>query len=473
MSERDRERERGGERYREPFSALSISDHDQDNIQGPGHSQYSSYRGYSSSNSSSGHSSVDHPRQRQNDHHNYIDYDDDYNYDPRSHPNRSSQPRHSRDHHDHHDFHDNSLEPPERRCTNSYADGSISGIHSGLHAKLVSLEQQQLAREQRERDRERDREREREYIRRQQQQQQLKEKYMHPSYSSDQTHALKHHHDIPHYHQSHGAGSGHDSLTAHAQKNSSAVQLHHPLYESSDLRKMAMNKARTNSGYISGSNGHGSTGHGNSGYDLPPSTSSLYNFDNSLLPSGSPFYPATSSSSTSSGAFTNPPESELSFSPPTSPRSLRNSSRRPLSINCPAPVRIRSSSDSNDLAYAVAESVLLTPTAGMSPAASFRKGIASSPNSRRSSLCDSPRGSLSSANVTGIVGYGQNNVAGTGGANSDTISNGGGSSGGESSVLDVDRVMSNQFSLDSNDCNINEEYYSNSSGELAAIMKDL
>jgi hypothetical protein len=43
-----------------------------------------------------------------------------------------------------------------------------------------------------------------------------------------------------------------------------------------------------------------------------------------------------------------------------SPKSLRN--RPKLTVSCPPPVRKRSASDSNDLPYEVAESVLLTPT---------------------------------------------------------------------------------------------------------------
>lgn len=50
--------------------------------------------------------------------------------------------------------------------------------------------------------------------------------------------------------------------------------------------------------------------------------------------------------------------------PPPSPKSLR--SRPKLAVSCPQPVRKRSASDSNDLPYEVAESVLLTPT-GVSP----------------------------------------------------------------------------------------------------------
>lgn len=46
--------------------------------------------------------------------------------------------------------------------------------------------------------------------------------------------------------------------------------------------------------------------------------------------------------------------------PPPSPKSLRM--RPKLAVSCPQPVRKRSASDSNDLPYEVAESVLLTPT---------------------------------------------------------------------------------------------------------------
>jgi len=196
-----------------------------------------------------------------------------------------------------------------------------------------------------------------------------------------------------------------------------------PLYEGS-LRKMVMTKSvANNTGNVSG-------------YDVPVSTASD-NLDTSLLPSGSPFRPAVETVPDHSLVLP-----ELQPSPPDSPRSMRHGSRRQLSVNCPAPVRMRSSSDINDLAFSVAESVLLTPTA-MSPASSMHKALASSPSSVSSSQrdsMDSPRGSFSAPSITSVSNSVSNSNAGSG-----SVASGGGGSG-----LDVDLLM-NQFSLDSND----------------------
>lgn len=222
----------------------------------------------------------------------------------------------------------------------------------------------------------------------------------------------------------------------HSTSNKQHVAPHHE----SSLRRMVLTKSM--SGNISS-------------YDIPVSSSGTV--DNSLLPSGSPFRPAVSSGA-ESPLFAALPD--LQPSPPDSPRSLRNGNRKPLSVTCPAPVRLRSSSDINDLAFSVAESVLLTPTA-MSPANTFHKGPlspSSKSSSRRNSI-DSPRGSLSLATPSG----------------NDSLSNSIGhccsgslaSGGGNSSVLDVDMLMMNQLSLDSND------EYTHSTVEMANSITDL
>lgn len=194
-----------------------------------------------------------------------------------------------------------------------------------------------------------------------------------------------------------------------------------PLYEG-NLRKMVMTKSvASNSGSVSG-------------YDVTVSPTSD-TLDTSLLPSGSPFRPTVVSVPDQSIVLP-----ELQPSPPDSPRSMRHGSKRQLAVNCPAPVRMRSSSDINDLAFSVAESVLYSPTA-RSPANSLHKTMASSPSSASSSM-DSPRGSFSAPSITSV----SNSV-------NNSINNGGSgsvASGGGASVLDADLLM-NQFSLDSND----------------------
>eukprot|EP00604_Paraphysomonas_vestita_P003524 CAMPEP_0174820056 /NCGR_PEP_ID=MMETSP1107-20130205/3618_1 /TAXON_ID=36770 /ORGANISM="Paraphysomonas vestita, Strain GFlagA" /LENGTH=684 /DNA_ID=CAMNT_0016034635 /DNA_START=156 /DNA_END=2210 /DNA_ORIENTATION=+ len=73
------------------------------------------------------------------------------------------------------------------------------------------------------------------------------------------------------------------------------------------------------------------------------------------------------------------------LSPPGSPqRSFRG--KKKLSIDCPAPVRIRSSSDCNELAYEMAEAVLNSPGPN-SPMNGSSKPIWSDPPSRRTSTC--------------------------------------------------------------------------------------
>ena len=269
----------------------------------------------------------------------------------------------------------------------SYRDDSPDVIYPSLHEKLVDLERQQVTKEklllQRERDREHTLREE------QRRRQQCPNPRQHPPHEMDEHMKDSLTLEIPPDAISvEQKGFSDDFSTGSNLDNISIKEISPPqsLYESS-LRKLVLNKSMNN-GILS---------------DCTSSSSGPNPLDQSLLPSSSPFYPTTASNSSHSQSL--PPE--LVPSPPDSPKSLRNLSRRPLSINCPAPVRMRSSSDSNDLAFSVAESVLLTPTAG-SPATSFRKGIATSPSntstlSRRNSV-DSVK-SIANVNITGI-GYG-------------------------------------------------------------------
>lgn len=197
----------------------------------------------------------------------------------------------------------------------------------------------------------------------------------------------------------------HQSQTATSANITSSKTYHHD----SSLRKMVLNKT------VHNNNSHGETN---------------CEIDSSLLPSNSPFCPSSMSGSSQAGANgLSPPD--LEPSPPASPRSFRNAMRKPLSLSCPAPLRRRSSSDCNDLAQSVAESVLLTPTT-QSPAASFRKG-ALSPSSRSSSRSG--------------LGVMFSEIH-----RSDTNANDSVASGGTNSLIDSDNPqMTNLYSLDSND----------------------
>ena len=112
-------------------------------------------------------------------------------------------------------------------------------------------------------------------------------------------------------------------------------------------------------------------------------------------PSDRPLSVRTSSPGSASGNSSN--GYGLEAHPPLSPfRSLRT--KKKLSIECPEPVRRRSTSDCNDLAFEVAEAVLNSPSAssGGSPhmgSADFRKtnvfvfpSIGEGPPSRRNSF---------------------------------------------------------------------------------------
>jgi len=101
-------------------------------------------------------------------------------------------------------------------------------------------------------------------------------------------------------------------------------------------------------------------------------------------------------------------------SPGSPQRSLRN--KKKLSIDCPAPVRHRSLSDCNDLAFEMAEAVLLSPAqnspAPNSPAggpAGRKSHFFSDPPSRRNSIGDNPPSRRSSDASNAFSAPGENN----------------------------------------------------------------